>query len=437
MASTSLCTDTTEGMDNMDIDGSGIDGVGEGANATSTVEMDNEVSMGMDQSADTEGAERVCESSGPHNGLYDTSPATDCLQSLTITPAVASTNVDYARNMAQLSPQPGTFHRFRDFPAEVRCMIWKYHAEDEEDFGEPRTLTIIAKYTGENAKKNSRCNYVMELLHRMELTDEQNTRSFQKNVKFPWTAQPAPSYKMPASLYVNKEARYIGQELYSKSHFLMSILETEKPVYFREDLDILHFSDWFTFNTFCVQFAFMQTKETSIRLAMKANRRVIIPEDEEDIPLLLRCVVCMHMNRGWHRPNPCVKCQDMNPRERLDDYIKNVAVGTESFGLSERINAEKFAVKQTQRMQKLRIKALEYMDWGFNQLDTLVLGMDSHLVSDTIHSRRPKWVEDRWKFKEDIMRYLKRKAFHEVEFLSKKEFIERFGEWDPQIQLGW
>ncbi|TGO12158.1 hypothetical protein BTUL_0093g00060 [Botrytis tulipae] len=433
----SISTDTTEGMDNMDIDGNGIDGVGEGANVTNTVEMDNDVSMEMDQSADDKGAECTCESSGQHNSLYDTSPATECLQNSTITPAMASTNINYTQNITKLSPQPGTFHRFRDFPPEVRCMIWKYHAEDEEDFGKPRTLTIIAKYSGENAKNNTRCNYVMELLHRMELTDEQNTRSFQKNVKFPWTAQPAPSYKMPASLYVNKEARYISQELYSKSSFLMSILETEKPVYFREDLDILHFSDWFTFNTFCVQFAFMQTKKTSIRLAMKANRRVIIPYDEEDIPLHLRCVVCMHNNRGWHRPNPCVKCQDLNPRERLDDYIKNVAVGTESFGLSERINAEKFAVKQTQRMQKLRIKALQYMDWGFNKLDTLVLGMDSHLVSDSIHQRRTKWVEDRWRFKEDIMKYLKKKAFEEIEFLSKKEFIERFREWDPQIKLGW
>ncbi|TGO38508.1 hypothetical protein BHYA_0073g00170 [Botrytis hyacinthi] len=329
MASTNLCIDTTEGMDNMDIDGSGIDGVGEGANATSTAEIDNDVSMGMDQSADTKGAEFTCESSGQHNGLYDTSPTKECLQSLAITPAIASTNINYTQNIAQISSQPGTFHRFRDFPAEVRCMIWKYHAEDEENFGGPRTLTIIAKYSGENTKNNTRCNYVMELLHRMELTDEQNTRSFQKNAKFPWTAQPAPSYKLPASLYVNKEARYVGQELYSKSHFLMSILETEKPVYFREGLDILHFSDWFTFNTFCVQFAFVRTKETSVRLAMKANRRVIIPYDEEDIPLHLRCVVCMHNNRGWHRPNPCVKCQDMNPRQRLDDYIKNVAVGTE------------------------------------------------------------------------------------------------------------
>ncbi|KAF7930982.1 uncharacterized protein EAE97_009191 [Botrytis byssoidea] len=218
---------------------------------------------------------------------------------------------------------------------------------------------------------------------------------------------------MPASLYVNKEARYVGQGLYLRSHFLMSILETEKPVYFREDLDILHFSGWFTFNTFCVQFTFMQTKETSVRLAMEANRRVIIPYDEEDIPLHLRCVVCMHNNR------------DLNPRERLDDYIKNVAVGTESFGLSERINAEKFAVKQTQRMQKLRIKALQYMNWGFNKLNTLVLGMDIHLVSDTMHQRRPEWVEDRWRFKEDIMKYLTDKAFVEIEFLSKKERIRR------------
>ncbi|KAF5869771.1 uncharacterized protein Bfra_010971 [Botrytis fragariae] len=409
MASTSLCTHAMEGMDNMNIDGSGIDGVGEDVNATNTVEMDNDISMGMDQSAYAEGAES----------------------------AMASANINYAHNIAQLSSQPGTFHRSSDFPAEVRCTIWKYHAEDEEDFGEPHSLTIIAKYTGENPKKNSRCNYVTELLHHMELTDDQNTRSFQKSVKFPWTAQPAPSYKIPASLYVNKEGQYAGQELYSKSHFLMSILETEKPVYFREDLDTLHFSDWFTFNTFCVQFAFVQTDQTSIRLAMEANRRVIIPEDEVDISLHLRCVVCRHNNRGWHRPNPCVKCLDMNPRQRLDDYIKNVAIGTESFGLPEKINAEKFAVKQTQRMQKLRIKALQYMDWGFNKLDSLVLGMDSHLVSDTLHQKRPKWVEDRWKFKEDIMRHLTYKAFEEVEFLSKKEFIERFGERDPRIELGW
>ncbi|KAF7905373.1 uncharacterized protein EAF01_005894 [Botrytis porri] len=420
----------------MNIDGSGIDGVGESVNATNTVETDNDVSMEMDQAADTAGAKCTCESTEQHNGLYAASPLKENLQSLTITPAMASTTIDYTQNIAQLSPQPGTFYRFRDFPAEVRCMIWKYHAEDEEDFGEPRTLTIIANFDGENAKNNTRCNYVAELLHRMELTNDQNTRSFQKRVRFPWRAQPAPSYKMPASLYINKEARYVGQEIYSKSHFLMSILETEKPVYFREDLDTLHFSDWFTFNTFCVQFAYVQTKQTSVRLAMKASRRVIIPDDEENIPLHLRCFVCRHNNRGWHRPNPCIKCQDLNPRQRLDDYIRNLAVGTESFGLSERINVEKSAVKQTQRMQKLRIKALEYMNWGFNKLDTLVLGMDSHLVSDTLHQRRSRWVEDRWRFKEDIMQYLTEKAFVDVEILSKREFIERFGEWDPQIKLG-
>ncbi|KAF7946314.1 hypothetical protein EAE96_009315 [Botrytis aclada] len=293
-------------------------------------------------------------------------------------------------------------------------MIWKYHAEEEEeeeeeeeDFGEPRTLTLIAKYAGENPQRNARCNHVTELLHRMELTDDHSTRSFDKRVKFAWSAQPAPTYKMPASLYVNKEARYVGQELYSQSHLLMSILETEKPVYFREDLDTLHFADWFTFNTFCVQFAFEQTYETSVRRAMKANRRAMIFDDEdaEDFPWHLRCVICKHHNFGLYRPSPCVKCEDLNPRERLDDYIKNIAVGTESFGLSKKINAEKFAVKQTQRMQKLRRKALEYMDWGFNKLDTLVLGTDSHLVADTLHHRRTKWVEDRCWLEGDIMVY--------------------------------
>lgn len=85
MASTSLCTDTTDGMDHMDIDGSGIDEVGEGANVTNTVGMDNDVSMGMDQPADAEGAACTSESSGQHNGLYNTSSVKECLQSLTIT----------------------------------------------------------------------------------------------------------------------------------------------------------------------------------------------------------------------------------------------------------------------------------------------------------------------------------------------------------------
>ncbi|KAF7930981.1 uncharacterized protein EAE97_009190 [Botrytis byssoidea] len=169
----------------MDIDGNGIDGIGEGANVTNTVEMENDISMEMDQSADDKGAECTCEPNGQHNGLYDTSPATESLQNSTITPVIASTKINRTQNIVQISPQPGIFRRFRDFPAEVRCMIWKYHAEDEEDFGEPRTLTIIAKYSGENTKNNTRCNYVMELLHRMELTDEYNTRSFQKNVKCP------------------------------------------------------------------------------------------------------------------------------------------------------------------------------------------------------------------------------------------------------------
>ncbi|TEY45513.1 hypothetical protein BOTCAL_0330g00070 [Botryotinia calthae] len=421
----------------MDIDESGVDGVGEAANATSTVEMNDDVSMVMDQPADAKGAECACESSGQHNGLYDVSPAKECLQSLTITPTMASININDTRNTAQQSPQPRTFRRFRDFPAEVRCMIWKYHAEAEEDFGEPRTLTLISKLTGENINKEGRCNYVNELLHRMELTDDQRTLSFQKKARFPWTAQPTSSYKMPDSLYINREARYIGLELYSKSHFLMSILETEKPVYFREDLDTLHFADWFTFNTFCLQFAFVQTKETSIRSAMKANRRVIIPLDEEDIPWHLRCVVCMHHDRGWHRPNPCEMCQDANPRQCLDDYIKNVAVGTETFGLSKKINAEKYAIKQSIRTQNLRIKALEYMNWGFHRLDNLVLGMDSHLVAGAMRRRRAIWVEDSWKFEVDITKYLTKKPFEEVVFLTKKEFIQRFGDWDPQIKLGW
>ncbi|KAJ8059720.1 hypothetical protein OCU04_011365 [Sclerotinia nivalis] len=265
------------------------------------------------------------------------------------------------QSTAQQHPPAKNFHRFCDFPAEVRCMVWKYHTENEEDFGKPRTLTIIAKYTGKNPAKNHRCTYVSQLCHRMALTATANTHAFDKKATFPWTAQPAQSCKMPASLYINRESIYVGERTYSKSHFLMSIFGDGMPVYFREDVDKLHFSDWFTFNTFCLQFAFVQTKKTSITAAIHANRRIAIPIDEPDLPLHLRCLVCSHNNRGWNRASPCFDCQDRNPRERLDDYIKHLAIGTESSGLCERINDEQFVIKQTERMQKLRKKAVEYM----------------------------------------------------------------------------
>lgn len=53
----------------------------------------------------------------------------------------------------------------------------------------------------------------------------------------------------------------------------------------------------------------------------------------------------MHHDCGWHPPNPCEICQDANPRQRLGVYIKNVTVGTETFGLPEKTNAEKYAIK--------------------------------------------------------------------------------------------
>ncbi|KAI9642851.1 hypothetical protein NHQ30_008585 [Ciborinia camelliae] len=443
MASQSVPKNTLRGS-NMDRDRGGTNEGGEVVdvmNETKASEIedgDNKDTMGIDHPEASPGESTLpVEELEEEVHFYGASPLRAGLPNLSITPIIASTNSINTQSAAQQTPQAKTFHRFRDFPAEVRCMVWKYHAEEEEDFGKPRTLTIIAKYNGKNPKNDKRCIYAAELEHRMALTMDTRTRSFGKKSVFPWVAQPAPSYKMPASLYVNRESKDIGKEMYSKSHFLMSIFGNEKPIYFREDLDVLHFTDWFTFNTFCLQYAFVQTKKTSITAALQAKRRDQFPVDEEDLPLHLRCGICAYNNRGWDHQDPCIRCQDLNPRETLDDYVKHLAIGTESFGLTERINAERYATKQTERMQKLRKRALMYINWSSYRLETLVLGMDSHLVSDRLHRGRRKWVEDRYQFKKDVMKYMSRKLYAEIEVVPKKEFAERFGDWDPQLELGW
>ncbi|KAF7858459.1 hypothetical protein EAF04_009059 [Stromatinia cepivora] len=424
MATTRLSSGTTGDGDNKNRNDAGKDDGCESANDTSVVETGCSNSRDIDQPEATQGEE--FRAPKEEDDLYA---------------AMAFTSAINTQNTAQQNPPAKTFHRFCDFPAEVRCIVWKYHMEDEEDFRKPRTLTIIAKYTGKNPANNHRCTYVSQLCHRMALTTTAGTHAFDKKATFPWTAQPARPCKIPASFYINRESKYVGERMYSKSHFLMSILGDGKPVYFREDLDTLHFSDWFTFNTFCLQFAFVQTKKTSITAAMHANRRITIPVDEPDLPLNLRCVVCLHNNRGWNHASPCFTCQDRNPRERLDYCIKHLAIGTESSGLCERTNAEKLAIKQAERMQKLRKKAVEYMNWGFNRLDTLVLRMDGHtvldhMISDAIHRGRGRGrrVEDSWQFIED-MKSLTKKGLEEVEFLPRKAFVERFGEWDPKSEL--
>ena len=63
--------------------------------------------------------------------------------------------------------------------------------------------------------------------------------------------------------------------------------------------------------------------------------------------------------------------------------------------------------------------------------------MDSHLVADSMRRGRAIWVEDFWKFEVDITAYLTKKAFEEVVFLMKEEFIQWFGDWNPRIKLGW
>ncbi|KAB8300992.1 hypothetical protein EYC80_002916 [Monilinia laxa] len=425
--------DTTKDGDNMDRNGSGTRRDNGGVNATKAVESESSDAMNIDQPGTPYGknSPRLEE----EDDLYGASPLRAKLLNLHITSVMTSTETTPTRSTAQQNPQNKTFYRFRELGPEVRCMVWKYYAEAEENFSKPRVLTVISKYTGENTKNDKRHTYVSELRQRMNLRDDSRTRSFDENETFPWVTQPASSFKMPASMYINRESKKVSGELYSKSHLLMSIFGNGKPVYFREDLDVLHFADWFTFNTFCLQFAFVQTKKTFIAGAIQAMRRREIPLGEEDLPLNLRCLTCQKYDKSWNPSNPCGICQDLNPRERLDDHIKHVAIGTESFGLVERYIAERCAVSQIQTMRVLRERALKYMNWGFNRLYTLVLGMEGHPITTGTHSIGGIWVDDRSQTKEDVLNYFSMMYFRKIGFLPKKEFEERFGVWDPKYEI--
>ncbi|ESZ95728.1 hypothetical protein SBOR_3882 [Sclerotinia borealis F-4128] len=439
MPSASLPIDVPRTIGSMDMDDSAIGGGGgEGANVTNVVEIEYGDTMDINQPRVPQG-ERSIPVDEEWN-LYGASPPR--ANPPRITPASTSTNAINTQTTAQPEPQAKTFHRFSLFPTEIRRMVWKCHAEEEENFGPRRTLTIIAKHTGD-PKNNDRCTYVPELEQRVYIKIRLHSRAFDTGSAFPWVAQPALSYRSPASLYVNQESKDVGQEMYSKSHFLMSIFGDGKTVYFRKDIDILHFADWFTFSTFCLQYAFVQTGEASMAAAIQANRRPQIPTDEEDLPFNLQCSTCRTHHRGWNHQNPCSACQDLNPRERLDDHIKHFAIATDSivgrgsFGFVNRRDAERYANRQTERMQNLRRRALEYINWSCNRFDTLVLGMASHEESDTVPWERLDWLEKRYKLRMELLRFSSDEYFSKIDFLSKEAFVERFGKWGPQLSLSY
>lgn len=72
----------------------------------------------------------------------------------------------------------------------------------------------------------------------------------------------------------------------------------------------------------------------------------------------------------------------MNPRQRLDMYIKNLAIGTEWTGLVEDIDSKTEAIVQRERMQGLGSEALKHIYWGCGRLQWLALGMQGKFLFD-------------------------------------------------------
>lgn len=96
--------------------------------------------------------------------------------------------------------------------------------------------------------------YASELEFRMRLNIglSRHATATDYPLPFPWIAQPTPSFKMPDSMYIHREAKAEGEKAHSRNQFLESTFGTGgiiKPISLG-NTNLLHFPAWFSFATF-------------------------------------------------------------------------------------------------------------------------------------------------------------------------------------------